>query len=122
MKKTIILILFILLCIPVFASAVDESQFVGTWKQETYDEETGRYSIEVLHLTADHRAYYIVQVFYPGKVSTGRQAAKTWSVKGNGIHIILGENTETDAVILSDGRLGFKLIGNAYSPFEKISE
>ena len=122
MKKAIILFLCVLLCIPVFASAVDESQFVGTWKQETYDEETGRYSIELLHLTADHRAYYIFQVFYPGEVSTGRQSAKTWSVKGNGIHIILGENSETDAVILDDGRLGFKLIGNAYTPFEKISE
>lgn len=122
MKKVITFILIAALCFHVSAFAVDESQYVGTWKQETYNEETGRYSIELLHLTADHRAYYIVQVFYPGEVSIGRQAAKTWNVKGNGIHIILGENSETDAVILNDGRLGFKLIGNAYSLFEKISD
>lgn len=122
MKKTMILLLALLLCLPVSGLAVDESQFVGTWIQETYDEETGRYSYELLRLTADHQAYYSVQSFEPGKEGFSRQSAKTWSIKGNGIHIVLGNNSDTDAVILSDGRLGFKLTGDSYSPFVRIND
>ena len=123
MRKWVLLALILFLLLPaVLAHSADDSQYVGTWVQENYDEETGRYSVEILRLTEDHQAYYSVSVFYPGKVSICRQSAKTWWTTYNGIHIVLGENVESDAVILSDGRLGFKLAGNAYSPFIKISD
>lgn len=120
MKKIALLVMILLLCLPAVSRAADEKQYIGTWIQEKYDEETGRYSVELLHLTADHQAYYTVQVFCPGEVGIGRQAAKTWWVTGNGIHIVLGENAETDAIILDDGRLGFKLAGSAVSPFTRV--
>ena len=120
MKKTIIIALVLALCLPVVSHAIDESVFVGTWINETFNEETGSYSLELLRLTADHQAYFCVQSFTPGEVGFGRESAKTWSVKGNGIHIVLGEYAETDAVILDDGRLGFKLVGNAYVPYTRI--
>lgn len=122
MKKILAFALILIIVFPLGnAHGIDESQYVGTWIQEQYNDSTGRYTVELLRLTEDHQAYYITQAFEPGEIDFGRQAAKTWSAKGNGIHIILGENTETDAIILDDGRLGLKLAGNAYSPFQKIS-
>lgn len=122
MKKIVLFAMVLLLCFPAVSQAVDESQYIGTWMLEAYDEETGRYSIDILRLTADHQAYYLVQSFHPGEVGFSRLSAKTWSVKGNGIHIILGENANTDAFILDDGRLGFKLVAGGYTPYTKISD
>lgn len=120
MKKVLVFVLVLALLPFGLALAVDESQYVGTWIQEVPEDETGYYRVALLRLTADHQAYYAVQSFNPGEPGINRQSAKTWFVKGNGIHIILGENTETDAIILDDGRLGFKLSGNAYSPYVKF--
>lgn len=120
MRKTMIIVLVLAFCLPAVSYAIDESAFVGTWIHETIDEETDRYSFELLRLTADHHAYYCVQSFEPGEKGFWRASAKRWSVKGNGIHIVLGENVETDAVILDDGRLGFKLVGNAYIPYSRL--
>jgi len=119
MKKAFSLLCALLLMLsPALAEGADD--YIGTWMQENYNEETGYYSVEVLKLAPDFTAYYSVATFHDGKPGLSRQSEKTWSMRSSGIHIVLGENTDTNAKILSDGRLGFELAGGAYSPFVRV--
>ena len=120
MKKIAFLLALALVCSISSAYAITEKDFVGTWVQEVYNKETAGYTLCVLKLTEDYNAYYTVASYEPGETKISRQSAKTWEVKGGGIHIILGEHAETDAYILKDGRLGFHLGGNNYTPYVKF--
>lgn len=79
------------------AENVDESFYVGVWvyneRHATNDGET----TTVLHLTEDHKTYFLIQSFKDdGSPDSGRTAVKSWSASGNKIHVIIGENTYLD--------------------------
>lgn len=97
MKKTIILLLISALVIPLAASAdtISESFYVGTWVlTQRLNHDDGE-SITLIHLTDDHKAYFIIQTLYDdGSPGSGRTAVKTWSASGNKVVVQIGENSK----------------------------
>ena len=122
MKKAMAIVMILCLIAPVcMAVSPDEAQYVGTWIQESADEESGRYTIEVIRLMENHQMYFLAQTFEPDKVGTSNQKVETWSLARGGINVNFPASGITFAKILSDGRLGLKLVGDAYSPFTKVT-
>ena len=99
MKRFVAILSFLVLfiCVTAAAENVDESFYVGVWVyNERHATDNGE-TITVLHLTEDHKTYFLIQSFYDdGSPDSGRTAVKSWSASGNKIHVIIGENTYLD--------------------------
>ena len=104
MKKILIVMIAILMIIPASVTAeTDPETFCpGIWitvlPLAKHPGETFTY----LHLTKDHKAYFTVQQLEDDGTTFGRSAVKTWSVNGNRIHVVIGENTSMDLKIKDD--------------------
>ena len=91
MKRVITFALALFLLFPsCFAEEINETLYTGTW---VYQEETsnGGFLLEVLHLTKEHKVFYIRQ-FYDAKTPTYNwKTVGSWQISENGIRINTGE-------------------------------
>lgn len=119
MRKVITFVLLLaLLGAAIPAQAFDESIFYGAWARADKNTENG-VTVELFYLSPEHTTYYMNRRFWPDAEGFGRAAVKSWTVIDNGIHIIFGDNAETDAFMSKDGYLLIPL-GEKYIPYGKL--
>ena len=109
MKKILIVLLTVListiLVIPASADIVPESFFPGVWVSVAPNGNGNGESIFVLHLTDDHRAYFILQSIHDDDGSaSGRAGVNTWSASGNRLTVKLGEYSKANLRVSDDGK------------------
>ncbi len=123
MKRIIFFAIALLICLPAAAYAIEESQYIGTWIQESAspDNDDG-YSIDIIHLTEDHHAYILHQAFYSGETGYGSKKAQMWYADDDCIHIFLNDSTKAKAVILSNGALGLEYNSGGYSQYISLKD
>ena len=104
LKKTIIIILIVLLVFPVavIAETDPETFCPGVWLSVLPLASKSGETFTYLHLTNDHKAYFTVQQLSDDGKTYGRSAVKTWSASGKMIHVIIGENSSMDLKIKDD--------------------
>ena len=117
-KVMTFLLLCALLCASIPASAFDESIFYGTWVMAN-EKDDGGLLADFFYLAPDHTVYYMNRVFEADAEGFGRAAVKSWAVTDDGIHIIFGDNSETDAYMSQNGFLLIPGPGG-YIPFGKV--
>lgn len=122
MKKIAFLLALIMIFLPAIASAYhEESEYVGTWIKEDYNERTGYYKIYTLKLTKDHYAYYFEIEYAPGQVRDVFWSSNLWKQRGMGIVINVGQTDETIlAYIGDDGNLFFNPYSYSWDKTEMI--
>jgi hypothetical protein len=73
------------------AESVNTAPYLGTW----IEKKEGRapdFTIEILHIAADHQAYFIHQAFNRGAATYSVKKAGTWQESAEGIDVIFDEN------------------------------
>ena len=90
MKKVMVFIIVFLLLAPACFAETDESQYIGTW---VYSEETSNQGLclEVLHLSSDHKVFFLRQMYNATESTYGRKTVGHWEVSDDGLHISTGE-------------------------------
>lgn len=118
MKKTIALIISILLTITwAGAEIVDESFYVGTWVHFAMLTDGG-FTYTLFRLEDDHTAYFSIRHVPADLDSSGRENIKTWSASGNNVEIVTG-NVSLDLFVTDDYRLARKIYGG-YEIYERV--
>lgn len=73
------------------AESMNTAPYLGTW----IEKKEGRapdFTIEILHIAADHQAYFIHQAFNRGAATYSVKKAGTWQESAEGIDVIFDEN------------------------------
>lgn len=108
------LVLFSVLTSCLCEDLADSSRFLGTWVSSE-DTLNHGYCIEIIHLSEDYRAFYLLQMFTPSDPSYSYKYVGKWEIEGHHAHIIF-ENAlyeEFFAYILADGSMRMRLSNGA---------
>lgn len=121
MKKVMTIVLILILMLSVMpANAFDESIFYGAWAR-SHEKDDGGLTMEYFYLASDHTVYYVNRSFDAESEGFGRAFVGSWTTTNDGIHIIYGNNAETDAYITKNGFLTIPGVGG-YIPYGDIPE
>lgn len=91
MRKAIIsTFVFFLLCGYCYAEETNDSLYIGTW---VYQEETanGGFAIEALHLSVDHKVFYLRQIYDSSSRAYSWGTVGAWESTEKGVQVCTGE-------------------------------
>lgn len=83
------------------AETIDTSPYLGTWIDKT-EGRAPDFTIEILHIAADHQAYFIHQAFNRGAATYSVKKAGIWQESAEGVEVIFDENEFNNLSLICD--------------------